>query len=110
MSSPAPMLTKADTVKKLPQLTIPASSRTPTGSSKNFSVKESSSLNRGINRLQREKSFSPQLIRKPSPDPRAGSVRGRKINDEISQQVSIIRSLEKVGFILTLEMVTHQEK
>lgn len=88
------MLTRADTVKKLHQLRGPASSRTLKGSIKNFSTNESSSLNKGINWPDRENSPSPLLIRKPSPDPRSGSVRGRKTSDEKPQQVSSTQTFE----------------
>jgi hypothetical protein len=83
------MLAKADTVRKLPQLNSPASSRIPKGSIKNFSVKESSSLNKGLNWPVRENSPSALLIRNQSPNFRSGSVRGRKISDENLQQVSL---------------------
>lgn len=91
--SPAPMLTEADTVKKLPRLTTLTSSRTWIGSTKNFSMKESSSLDKGINWLDREILPSPLLIRKPSADYRPGSVRGRKARDENHQQVSSTQPL-----------------
>lgn len=91
------MLTKADTVKKLPQLTIPAASRTPQGSIKNFSVKELGSLNGAINRPGGEKSPLPLMITEPSPDSISESVRGRKIRDENFQQVSPTQPLGNIA-------------